>query len=417
MSMTSHAQSKRQPTTVPLQTRAVRFAAGPLCDGEWVAQFIEGAAEAGFNAAVFDAYACGVPAFPSRTATHYGMRASRVFSRRADLLDHACRAAREHEVCLYAGFDLLRAGIRGQQPCSPIVARHRDWLARGADGAREAATGADGASFICPRNRNARDYLSALAAEIGAAYPVTGIFFDLAWLPDGLCSCPACADAPGQGGGAGTAPADADEHAVGRADAVGELVCRVHAALRTARRGVLTAGRLSPDHLRGAAREIASEWISDAIFDVPVLPAESGREMVADLVGRHYLAMLSAEDSAMVPPAAGGWLLELGESPELELLHRTHPKMTTAATAWEADPLGIALSQLDRLIDESATDPLVHTLSVQAAQLLRSPEKLCAAAVLDMTDVMEGMRRIGGDLPQALGEARRAMLLLECTLA
>ncbi|MCX7625314.1 MAG: family 10 glycosylhydrolase [Candidatus Sumerlaeaceae bacterium] len=135
------------------------------------------------NVVLVDAYKEGFTYFPSAVRENYGL------SPLAPRLDpyaweDLVAEALDQGFAIAARLELLSAGNTHAPFCrSPFLRRHRNWLVTSAQKRLLAAADERGTVWLAPWNREVRDYLGALVADLCQAYPVDAIICDGWQLP------------------------------------------------------------------------------------------------------------------------------------------------------------------------------------------------------------------------------------------
>ncbi len=189
------------------ETRAVRLRTGDRCAPADIEQQVARAADAGFNVVVVRAFFRGYPYFPCSTSLSAGLPRRSPVSSASDCIVEAAAAARCYGMSLYASISCLDSGPAHGLRRSPFLHRRADWLLRSrprflfdAKRWKESEEAFEGRSsvWLCPAIPAVRQFFSALAAEIAAAYPVDGILLDGIRYPSTIsggdfCGCRVCA--------------------------------------------------------------------------------------------------------------------------------------------------------------------------------------------------------------------------------
>ncbi|PKO17468.1 hypothetical protein CVU37_08215 [candidate division BRC1 bacterium HGW-BRC1-1] len=156
---------------------------------------MEAISDAGFNAVIIDAFFGGLSL---ARRSPQAMRVLGRISRPDDLMSCLCEAAESNDLFIYAGMDLLYLGVTGRYPRSPLV-DNKKLIAR--NERRVPLTLPDSSddhpNYLCPAKEEVWHMLGNLAAELAAAYPIEGFFFDHIALPHDLkCDCTKCETNP-----------------------------------------------------------------------------------------------------------------------------------------------------------------------------------------------------------------------------
>lgn len=251
------------------------------------------AAESGFNTVVVDAFSGGFTTYRSAAARAAGLGQHPALRRR-DALAKTCALARRHSMGVYASIATFQNGSVEQEPRSPFLGRHSDWLLRGR--ARRwftprwrpiaqspEQTAGRSAVWLCPGNPEVHRFFGMMGAEIASGYPVDGLLLEgLHYPPTELghnyCGCRSC-----------TARVAADlsidlkkewpepgseAHARWthwRAQRLTEFLEVVKARSRKGRRTIRVAGvvpRHPPEDRPDPTLLSVGEWVQDSLLDV-----------------------------------------------------------------------------------------------------------------------------------------------------
>ena len=259
----------RQTVAPPVwpHTRAVRIRVPPAVDRDWPTRVMEAAGDAGFNAVVIDAF------FGGLSLARRSPRLVTVLGRIAppnDLLGALCAEARDNRLFVYAGMSLLYLGVAGRYPRSPLTDNRR-LLARN-ERQRPLVTpdsDDDHPHHLCPANPDVAGLLATLAAEIAAAYPVSGLLFDHIALPPGTtCHCRVCNAATESDTARASEAADPELPAAPMRehwDDTARLLCAIRTRVERLRRGIVFAGQVNAIGTGGMA------LLKDGLLDIGIL--------------------------------------------------------------------------------------------------------------------------------------------------
>lgn len=182
------------------ETRALRLRLVPRDDELQFEPYLEAAAEAGFNTIVIDAFRGGYPFFPSAVSGGQRLPAIHPAWKDSDPVGELCSLAVRLEIPVFAAVQVLYVGHLGRAGRSPLLRGHRKWLAEPVPRRLADPNGPEPDSvFLCPGNREVRDYLCRLFSELCDRYPIDGLFLEHLRFPGGvgrnskpLCFCASC---------------------------------------------------------------------------------------------------------------------------------------------------------------------------------------------------------------------------------
>lgn len=376
----SDTTTPRQTCRPPVwpHTRAIRVRVPPTVDRTWPARVMESAAEAGFNAVVIDAF------FGGLSLVRRSPKLVTILGRIAqpnDLLGALCAEARDNRLFAYAGMSLLYLGVAGRYPRSPL-ADNRRLLARNERQRPLVPAGSDDdhPHFLCPANPDAADLLATLAAEMAAAYPISGLFLDHIALPSGsVCHCRMCTAATQSGSQRATETADPELPATPLRehwDDTARLLCAIRTRVERLRRGIVFAGPVDAPGTTGAT------LLKDGLLDIGVLAPHGTPyppfDPAAAVTGDERLLMRLLE-----PGTRTDWQPDSRECghvwcPRAESLARAefardeHPPVNDRAAAIEANPTRSLLLYLDQLAADPDWPPHGRAVAAGAADDLRA---------------------------------------------
>ncbi len=326
-------------------TRALRVTVPQNPREDWAGSLAEAAADAGYNAIVLDAFTHGLPMFPCLTAQDCGLPLIAPGLRGTDPLGELCHAALRRGLVVHAAMRFLAVGSGRSHPRSALAGRWR-LLARRSDGRPvEAPVDGEPSRFLCPANREVRNMLSGIGAELAAAYPVTALLVEGFALPEsgdpaGLpgCHCPFCAPAAET-----AAAAPKNESAEDAPESVRQLATEPEddllydfkARVRRLRAGVMIGGFV--DRL-DAARVRAAEGLLDLVVVSGAEPAKAELAFPVPALWQH------ATPEPLVPrlpPPFAGTVHRLGGEAAAEVNLVAFPDVDdpVESVSTEADPL------------------------------------------------------------------------------